>query len=161
VVGFVAALVEALWAKSACAEVTIVKGDSWEVYAAGRVGVFFTYGFGDAYPVPLVPMGKIIPGGGVENGRNGRDLIPVLDASGAPDPTKQGTLSMMRIRSGYIPNVLSFGMRRHLGKDTVLKGQLSVWGTIESPPVNNALAGSGQFPRPGGRSGPLRADFRE
>src|SRR5690349_7918751 len=84
----------ALPAREASAEVTIVKGESWEVYAAGRVGAFFTYGFGDAYPLPLAPMGKIVPGGGVENGRSGRDLIPALDASGAPDPTQQGTLSM-------------------------------------------------------------------
>jgi hypothetical protein len=155
------AFATALSARAASAEVTIIKGDTWEAYAAGRVGAFFTYGFGDAYPVAIAPMGKIVPGGGVENGRNGRDLIPKLDASGAPDPTQQGTLSMMRVRSGYIPNVLGIGFRKRLGRDNTLKGQVSMWGTIESAPVNNALAGTGQFPRAGGRSGPLRADFRE
>src|SRR5258706_9445074 len=134
-------LLGALSARAASAEVTVVKGDSWEVYAAGRVGVFFTYGFGDAYPVPLAPMGKLVPGGGVDNGRSQRDLIPKLGANGEPDPTQQGTLSMMRVRSGCIPNVLSLGMRKHLGREHTLKGQVSIWGTIESAPVNNALAG--------------------
>src|SRR4051812_18294220 len=155
------ALLGIVTTRAALAEVTIVKGDSWDVYAAGRVAAFFTYGFGDAYPVPLAPMGKLVPGGGVENGRNGRDLVPKLGADGAPDPTQQGTLSMMRVRSGYIPNVLSLGFRKHLGRENTLKGQVSIWGTIESAPVNNALAGTGQFPRAGGRSGPLRADLRE
>jgi len=161
-VGCLAVLSSCLLLSSvASAEVTILKEDTWEVYVAGRVNAFFTYGFGDAYPVALAPMGKIIPGGGVENEANGRDLIPRLDASGMPDLTQQGKLSSMRIRSGYIPNVLSFGFRKRLGQETTLKGQISIWGQIESGGPSDALGGKGRFPRAGGRGDGIRANLQE
>jgi hypothetical protein len=87
-------------------------------------------------------------------------MIPKLDAMGNPDPTQQGTISAMRIRSGMIPNVMTLGFRTRFGQETTLKAQVSLWGTIESP-LNDSLAGRGQFPRPGGRSVSVRADFRE
>src|SRR6266850_281906 len=93
---------------TASAEVTIVKKDNWEVYAGGRVNAFLSYAFGDAYPRRAAPKGVILSGGGVETSTSGidnRDLIPKLDAMGNPDLTQQGTISAMRIRSGYIPNV--------------------------------------------------------
>jgi hypothetical protein len=148
--------------RTASAEIPIVKSDTWEVYVAGRVGTFFSYGFGDGYPVPLVPMGKIVPGGGVEDGRDKRDLQDAVDpATGMADPTQQGKLGSMRVRSGFLPNILTLGVRKKLGHDTTLRAQLSMWGTIESPPNLSGQTGGGQTPRAGGRSGLLRTDFRE
>jgi hypothetical protein len=149
-------------ARTASAEIPILQSDTWEVYVAGRVGTFFSYGFGDGYPVPLVPMGKIVPGGGVEDGTDKRDLQAVVDpATGMSYLTQQGKLGSMRVRSGFLPNILTLGMRKKLGNDTTLKAQLSMWGTIESGPNLSGQTGGGQTPRAGGRSGLLRADFRE
>jgi len=148
--------------RTASAEVTIVKKDNWEAYVAGRVNAFVTYAFGDAYPRDMMPN-KIIHGGGVENGVGiqDRDWVAALDANGQPDPTQQGKLSSMRVRSGYIPNVLTLGFRDHLRPDTTFMAQVSIWGTIDPGPNQNANAGTGQFPRAGGRTDILRADFRE
>jgi hypothetical protein len=146
-----------LTTRTASAEITVVKNDTWEVYIAGRVNAFLSYAFGDAYPVPLPPSTKIVTGGGFDD--SGLDLIPRTDATGMPDMTQQGTISRMRVRSGFIPNVLTLGMRRKIGSSSVLRGQVSVWGHIE-PDQYIALA-QHTAPRPGGRDAGIAADFRE
>jgi hypothetical protein len=116
-----------LASRSASAEVTLLKSDSWEVYTGGRVNVFFGYAFGDGYPVSKATGGAI--GGGVDSAS---DLIPKLDAMGNPDPTQQGTISKMRVRSGFVPNVLTLGLRKKINDTTTIKAQTSIWGTIET-----------------------------
>jgi len=54
----------------------------------------------------------------------------------------------MRVRSGYIPNVLTLGFRKQLGADTKLSAQISIWGQIETGPPSDQLKGGGRFPRP-------------
>ena len=39
------------FSRIASAEVTFAKVDGWELYTAGRVGVFFSTAFGDGNPV--------------------------------------------------------------------------------------------------------------
>jgi hypothetical protein len=115
-----------LAARTASAEVTLVKSDKWEVYSAGRVNAFVTYAFGDAFPA--TPNSLV--GGGVDTAT---DVQPATNpATGMPDLGLQGTVSKMRIRSGFVPNVLTLGFRRKMGETTTLKGQMSVWGTIET-----------------------------
>ncbi|HVY31733.1 MAG TPA: porin [Polyangiaceae bacterium] len=109
--------------RPAAAEVTLVKSDPWEVYTSGRVDVFFGYAFGDAKP------SGSLKGGGLDAST---DIIPKLDAMGNPDPSQQGTISKMRMHSGFVPNVLTVGVRRKMGGDTTLRAQLSLWGTIET-----------------------------
>jgi Gram-negative porin len=116
-----------LTARSASAEVTLLKNDSWEVYTGGRVNVFFGYAFGDGFPVSQSTGGAV--GGGVDSAS---DLIPKLNAAGMPDTTQQGTISKMRLRSGFVPNVLTLGVRKKVNDTTTLKGQVSLWGTIET-----------------------------
>jgi hypothetical protein len=121
-----------LAARTASAEVTLLKSDSWEVYTGGRVNAFFGYAFGEGFPVPsndpqFGPRSLI--GGGVYTGS---DLIPGLDANGQPDPKQAGTISKMRFRSGFVPNVLTVGLKKKLNETTNIKAQISVWGTIES-----------------------------
>jgi hypothetical protein len=123
--------------RQAAAEVTLVKGDPWEVYTAGRVNVFFGYAFGDARPLGT------LKGGGLDVPT---DTVPALDANGNPDPTKQGTISKMRFHSGFVPNVLSVGVRRKMGEST-LRAQLSIWGTVETAGQRKFLA--------------VQTDFRE
>jgi hypothetical protein len=127
-----------LAARTASAEVTLVKSDSWEVYTGGRVNAFFGYAFGQGAPIATSSaMGpRTLTPGGVYTGS---DNIPALDANGQPDPTKVGTISKMRFRSGFVPNVLTLGARRKINETTTVKAQISVWGTIESPNQRKAV----------------------
>jgi hypothetical protein len=110
------------------AEVTLAHTDTWEVYSSGRVGAFFSYGFGDANPIPSAsdPTENIIPGGGLSVGV---DSIPKTNAQGQPI---QGTFQNMRVRSGFVPNVLGLGFRRRLTDWTTLNVYVATWATIDS-----------------------------
>jgi len=124
----------------------LVKTDDLEVFTSGRVGAFFSYGFGDAYPVPLNAAGgeTIRPGGGLDPGP---DTIPQKGPDGKDDSTKQGTIRSMRFRSGFVPNVLGVGIRTHLTPSTELTAFISLWTTIEA--------------REGRKTSPIYPDARE
>ena len=125
--------VGARWARPAAAEIMIVKTNTWELYTTGRVGGFFTYGWGDAPPipdagnpnaVPPVPPEDIPPGGGLDVGT---DTIARHDAAGN---LIQGRFASMRVRSGFVPNVLGIGFRRVVNDTTTLKAYIGLWTTI-------------------------------
>jgi hypothetical protein len=118
-----------LAATTASAEITLFKNDSWDVYTAGRANVFFSYAFGDARPAQGAGTDRTPIGGGVDSAT---DLIPDTLPNGMPDPTKQGKINKMRFRSGFVPNVLTFGVRRKVNETTTLKAQFSLWGTLET-----------------------------
>jgi hypothetical protein len=91
------------------------------------VDAFLSYGWGDANPLPLMMNSNIPVGGGLDTGN---DSMPVF----APGTTTQvqGTFQSMRVRSGFVPNVLGFGFRRQLGENSSLKVFMAIWATIES-----------------------------
>lgn len=128
--------------RQAAAEVTLVKSETWEVYTSGRVNVFFGYLTGDARPsgascLPAAPNCQVKSGG----------IDTALDQErDESNPNAQGTISKMRVRSGFVPNVLSLGVRRKLG-ETTLRAHMSIWGTLET----NAQR----------KFEPVAADFRE
>lgn len=131
-----------LTTQEAAAEVTLVKSDPWEVYTSGRVNVFFGYLNGDAKPgaancLPVAPN-CTLKGGGIDT------TLDEIKDEGNPDA--QGTISKMRVRSGFVPNVLTIGVRRKIN-ETTLRAQLSIWGTLET----NAQR----------KFEPVTADFRE
>jgi hypothetical protein len=129
-----------LLSREARAEVSIVKTDNWELYTTGRVDAFFSYGVGDANP--LQRPGENIPlGGGLDTGV---DNIPKYAADGT---LTQGTFKSMRVRSGFVPNVFGFGLRRKMNEDTMLKAYIAIWATIESESQRKAS--------------PVNADARE
>lgn len=111
--------------RAAPAEVSIVKTDTWELYTQGRINAFFSYGFGDANP--LEKAGEHIPLGGGLN--TGNDNIPKFGPDGMP---VQGTFQSMRVRSGFVPNVLGIGLRRKINEDASVKAYLEIWATIDS-----------------------------
>jgi len=98
-------------------DVPIAKIDGWELFTSGRVNAFFSYGQGDSNPVPLVMGENITPGGGLDTSY---DNIPVIGPDGMALPV-QGTFKSMRLRSGFVPNVLGLGLRRPLNESTTLK----------------------------------------
>ena len=90
------------------------------------MNAFISYGWGQANPLPLV-MGSSLPaGGGLDVGN---DSIP---AAGAGMGTAQATFQSMRLRSGFVPNVLGIGFRRQLSEQTSLNVFIALWATIES-----------------------------
>lgn len=132
------------WAAPAQAEVTLAKTDGWELYTQGRVGAFFSYGWGDANPIlnPKIPGESIPAGGGLDTGY---DNIPRFAADGVTP--LQGTFRSMRLRSGFVPNVFGFGVRRQLNEQTKLTAYMAIWATIESESQRKAS--------------PVNADARE
>jgi hypothetical protein len=92
------------------------------VFTAGRANVFLGRAFGDAFP----PSTHHLVGGGVDSAT---DLIPAIATDGPP---QQGTISKFRMRSGFIPNVLTLGFRKGLSDTTRMRAQVSMWGTIET-----------------------------
>ena len=128
--GVSAAIAAALcFAAPARAEVTLAKVDNWEIFTQGRLGAFFSYGWGDANPIlnPNIPGESIPLGGGLNTGG---DNIPKFGPDGVTPV--QGTFRSMRLRSGFVPNVLGFGLRRQLNDRTTLKAYVGIWATIES-----------------------------
>jgi len=112
------------------AEVPLVKtADGWEVYTEGRVDAFFSYGRGDV--IPQARPGETLPaGGGLDTGS---DAIPStkVDGMGMPIPNAQGTFESMRLRSGFLPNILAIGLRRKINEEWSFKAYTSLWATID------------------------------
>jgi hypothetical protein len=126
--------------RSANAEKILVKDekDKWEVYTEGRVGAFLSYVVGDAAPIAtkqitrpdgsVVP--EVIPGGGWS-----------LTAENKNETT-QGSVNMMRVRSGFIGNVLALGVRSELTPWIKATAFLQMWAYVESDARNKG------FPNP-------------
>jgi hypothetical protein len=142
----------------ATAEVTIAKGETWDAFVSGRVGAFFSFAAGQGYPVPKQMGSKIEPGGGVDPDPS-KDTIYEDNAMGMPDTTKQGRISKMRLRSGYYPNILTFGAHKKFGENLKLTGQLSIWGNIESDDDDQGKPTI--EPLNGNRDNGVKANFRE
>ena len=119
----VAVCIALLSSRMASAEVSIAKGDEWQIYTQGRVGAFFSTSFGDSNPVP--PAGvqeSIVSGGGLAIGK---DSMP------APMGV-QGKFLNMRLRSGFVPNVFAVGLRRQVTDATSLTAYMALWATIDT-----------------------------
>jgi len=118
---------------SAQAEVDIATSSSgWELYTTGRVGVFAQVLQGHGIPAVLADV----------NGTPTR--VHPIYAGGIPvdaDPDLglnstigrgRGSLLQSRLRSGYLGNILAFGVRGHLTDAVTLRGHLALWATAES-----------------------------
>jgi hypothetical protein len=109
------------------ADVSIVKTDTWNLFTQGRVGAFFSYGWGDADP--LERPGEFIPLGAGLN--TGNDTIPKIGPNGAA-LLVQGTFRSLRVRSGLATNQLGIGLRRKMSEDTTIMAYVAIWATIDS-----------------------------
>jgi len=127
--------------KNAHAEKVLVKADdgSWEVYTDGRVGAFLSYSYGDGLPRPTFQVGadgvavptRSISGGGFPVTNEQKQIIDA-DHPASQDLPGQGTVNAMRVRTGFIGNVLGFGVRGQLTPTIKFTGYLQLWAFIES-----------------------------
>jgi len=121
--------------RHAAAEITLVKTDGWQVSTSGRMNAFFSYGWGDGNPIahtcPAAAVGCVaenIPvGAGLDPGVYGRPGPMLADGT-----QTQGTFNMMRVRSGFVPNVLSFKIRREITSNVNLEMVATLWATIDT-----------------------------
>jgi hypothetical protein len=128
------------WPKDACAEMTLFKSEEeengWEFYTNGRLNAFFSWNRGEGYPVaPLdasnAPLYQFKPGAGGTGAEVNVSATPIpLPGGGSYIP--QGTIDSMRIRSGFIANVVGFGIRKNLNATTKVSGFVSIWSVVES-----------------------------
>lgn len=104
------------------AEVTLVKpADNWEVYTSGRVGAFAELLQGKGVPIGVEP--HLATQEGV--------VITSADSSDGTTNTS-GDVLAYRVRSGFLGNIVSLGVRNQLDETTRVTGQISIWSTIES-----------------------------
>ncbi len=130
-----------LRANDARAEKVLLKDGDWEVYTDGRVGGFVSYVHGDGYPQPpyVLPAGTAPGGVGVPLHaiKGGGWALPaenhlLNDPLQGSTTTDAGTVDMMRVRSGFISNLLGFGVRDQLSPNTKVSGYFQLWAYIES-----------------------------
>jgi len=111
-----------LGSATAHAEVTITKpAEGWEVYTAGRVGAFAELVHGDAQPPRLMGKPSVTADG-----------IVVQTGPGPNGENNGAQATASRVRSGFLGNILTLGVRRKLTDYTTLTGQISIWATAET-----------------------------
>ena len=135
--------VASLTSSHARAEKTLFKDGDWEIYTDGRVGGFVSYVHGDGFPQPpyVLPAGTA-PGPGsvgvpLHTIKGGGWALPadnqlLNDPSQGSTTTNQGTVDMMRVRSGFISNTIGFGVRDQISTNTKISGYFQLWAYIES-----------------------------
>ena len=113
--------------RHAQAEIRLVeaKDGGWEVYTSGRVGGFVEVLDGDGIPAPSVAGRSLaIDGAGIK--------VPASPDPNQPLPNAYGHALASRVRSGFLGNILSLGVRHELTDSTMVSGQISLWSTAET-----------------------------
>ena len=115
------------WGRIAAAEVVLLKTDGgFEFFTEGRVGGFFETVQGQTLPTQYDQNGNVthtVGDGGLNIG--GPYTTLPMGASG------QGTVLASRVRTGFLGNILAFGLRRKLTETITVTGYISMWANIE------------------------------
>ena len=134
------------FAPVARAEKTLVKTDQFEVFTDGRVGAFISWVYGDGRPPAQRVVGTDASGqpavAGLWNILGG-ELEAPQESELSDDPElasfgvlKQGTVNMVRVRSGFIGNSLGFGVRAPVTDTITSSAYIQFWTFVESPNRN-------------------------
>ena len=121
--------VSMFWSRAASAEVTLIESDGWTFSFDGRVNAFLSGGKGDDFPLPT-PSGA--GGMHIVMGGNSGSGIGDVGWRSAFQQDAQNKYVGIRVRSGMIPNVLGFGLKRNLSDTTTIKAYVSIWSTVET-----------------------------
>jgi hypothetical protein len=114
-----------LLAGRADAEKTLMKTDNWEVFSDGRVGGFVSYVHGNSFPLNTLDPNTMA----VVHDVLGGGWSAVSDKETTND---QGTIDMMRLRSGMLANQFGLGARYEISPNLKVTGYIQVWALIES-----------------------------
>jgi hypothetical protein len=98
-----------------------------EFFTEGRLGGFFEAVTGQTLPTPYDQNGNPTPTIG-DGGLDVGGLNPPLPMGAVG----QGTVNATRIRSGFLGNILAFGLRQPLTDHVKVSGYFSIWANIES-----------------------------
>jgi hypothetical protein len=136
---FVAAI--SSFPRRAAAEKVLATVDNWQLYTDGRVGAFVSWAVGDGFPQPTYgvdAMGNFVrtpiaapqEGGfrAVSEQNKDNSLNPPADVT----VLDQGTINIMRLRSGFISNVFGFGVRGPLTPDVSVTSYIQIWAFVEN-----------------------------
>jgi len=112
-------------------ETSLVKSaDGWEVYSTGRVGAFVEVLQGQGIPKSYADINGMqtqvhpVTVGGIS---------VVSDPTIGPDGQQaNGPILSSRVRSGFLGNVLAFGVRRRMGESTTVSAHVALWSTAET-----------------------------
>jgi hypothetical protein len=118
-----------LTAPSAFGDVPLAKTESgWELFSNGRVGAFVESVNGDGLPQSRVDASGMQ---GHSLGDGGFDFVGErqLQANGG---ATQGTIEGSRVRSGFVGNVLAFGVRHDLTASTRATAYIATWHEVET-----------------------------
>jgi len=113
------------------AEASLVKSaDGWEVYSSGRIGAFAELLQGQGIPKSYADINGMptqvhpVTVGGIS---------VVSDPTTGPDGQQaNGPILSSRVRSGFLGNVLAFGLRRQVSASTTVSVHMALWSTIET-----------------------------
>jgi hypothetical protein len=118
-----------LTARGALGDVPLAKTESgWEFFTNGRVGAFVEYVNGDGLPQTSVDASGMQ---GHSLGDGGFDFVGErkLQANGG---ATQGRIEGSRVRSGFVGNVLAFGVRHAVTDSTKATAYIATWHEVET-----------------------------
>jgi len=123
----------------ASAEKVLAIADGWQVFTDGRAGAFASYAHGNGIPQPTVVFINdangvpqpyeihSVQGGGF--GSVGTQGMPGTSGNMVSD---QGTIDIVRIRSGFVGNQLGFGVRGPVTPYTTASAYIQLWAFVEN-----------------------------
>jgi hypothetical protein len=122
------ALAAALLASNqARADVILLQKDRWKVFMNGRMQAFLNYNDGSGYPRNVIDgNNKTVT---LQSGGYDSDVVEKPKVTAANDP---GHIQELRVRTGFVGNVLGFGIERELDGETKVLGYTAVTTFIES-----------------------------
>ena len=98
-----------------------------EFFTDGRIGGFWEGVWGQTLPTGYDANGMLLHTVG-DGGQNIAGLYTSLP-NGA---IGQGDVRGTRVRSGFLPNIFAFGLRKRLTERTMVSGYMAIWAPIEN-----------------------------
>ncbi len=124
-----------LQAGLARADINLVETKDWTVFVNGRMQAFLNYNEGGG-----LPKSPVDANGNAVSLLGGGDDSPVALEEGQAADKVAGEIQDLRIRTGFVGNVLGFGFKNRLTVDTEITGYTAVTTYIDSTNRRKYLA---------------------
>lgn len=98
--------------------------EGWEIYTTGRVGGFVEVLSGDGLPIGVDGRSLATNGSGIN--------VNASPDPNQPLPNTAGHAFVSRVRSGFLGNILTLGVRHPISESTTVSGRISLWSTAET-----------------------------